>query len=110
MHRLIALLLCLVAVQGLKRAAQTGVTVTAVIHQPSYETFCLFDYLVLLAKGGLTAYYGPQRDVQASFTRRITAEYMLYVTVCGRSMWAGIGTTGTCCSYKLIQVNQQQLR
>jgi ABC-type multidrug transport system ATPase subunit len=52
--------------QGLKRVAQTGVTVTAVIHQPSYETFCLFDDLVLLAKGGLTAYCGPQRDVRVS--------------------------------------------
>jgi ABC-type multidrug transport system ATPase subunit len=53
-------------VQGLKHVAQTGVTVTAVIHQPSYETFCLFDDLVLLAKGGLTAYCGPQRDVRVS--------------------------------------------
>jgi hypothetical protein len=54
--------------QGLKRVAHTGVTVTAVIHQPSYETFCLFDDLVLLAKGGLTAFVGPQRDVQVSVT------------------------------------------
>jgi hypothetical protein len=52
--------------QGLKRVVQTGVTVTAVIHQPSYETFCLFDDLVLLAKGGLNAYCGPQRDVRVS--------------------------------------------
>lgn len=70
MHHLVALLLCLITVQGLTRVAQTGMTVTAVIHQPSYETFCLFDDLVLLAKGGLTAYYGPQRDVQACVTQR----------------------------------------
>lgn len=50
--------------QGLKRVAQTGVTVAAVIHQPSYETFSLFDDLVLLAKGGLTAYCGQQSEVQ----------------------------------------------
>lgn len=54
-------------VQGLRRVAQLGVTVVAVIHQPSYEVFCMFDDLVLLAKGGQTAYYGPQADVQAYF-------------------------------------------
>ncbi|KAF6254331.1 hypothetical protein COO60DRAFT_1703369 [Scenedesmus sp. NREL 46B-D3] len=54
-------------VQGLKRVAQTGVTVTAVVHQPSYKTFCLFDDLLLLAKGGLTAYCGTQRDVRGYF-------------------------------------------
>lgn len=53
-------------VQCLQRVARTGVTVAAVIHQPSWETFCLFDDLILLAKGGLTAYYGPQDGVQAS--------------------------------------------
>jgi ABC-type multidrug transport system ATPase subunit len=51
-------------VQCLQRVARTGVTVAAVIHQPSWETFCLFDDLILLAKGGLTAYYGPQEQVQ----------------------------------------------
>lgn len=51
-------------VQCLQRVARTGVTVAAVIHQPSYETFCLFDDLILLAKGGVTAYYGPQDGVQ----------------------------------------------
>lgn len=55
-------------VQCLQRVARTGVTVAAVIHQPSWETFCLFDDLILLAKGGLTAYYGPQDNVQASAT------------------------------------------
>lgn len=50
--------------QGLRRVALKGVTVAAVIHQPSYETFCMFDDLVLLAKGGRTAYCGPQASVQ----------------------------------------------
>eukprot|EP00878_Enallax_costatus_P029186 GHUV01031627.1.p1 GENE.GHUV01031627.1~~GHUV01031627.1.p1 ORF type:complete len:444 (+),score=150.65 GHUV01031627.1:209-1540(+) len=54
-------------VQALKRVAQSGVTVAAVIHQPSYETFSFFDDLVLLAKGGLTAYCGLQQGVQAYF-------------------------------------------
>lgn len=51
-------------VQCLQRVARSGVTVAAVIHQPSWETFCLFDDLILLAKGGLTAYAGPQEQVQ----------------------------------------------
>eukprot|EP00775_Hariotina_reticulata_P010763 gene10763-10919_t len=54
-------------VQALRRVALKGVTVAAVIHQPSYETFCLFDDLVLLAKGGRTAFCGPQASVQAYF-------------------------------------------
>jgi hypothetical protein len=66
--------------QGLKRVAQTGVTVTAVIHQPSYETFCLFDDLVLLAKGGLTAYCGPQRDVRVRLRSWVFAVYLVHST------------------------------
>jgi hypothetical protein len=61
-HSLLSCHLC--RRQGLRRVALKGVTVAAVIHQPSYETFCMFDDLVLLAKGGRTAYYGPQASVQ----------------------------------------------
>lgn len=43
------------------------------IHQPSWETFCLFDDLILLAKGGLTAYYGPQEEVQVCGRRVVDA-------------------------------------
>lgn len=55
---------CIVMLQGIQRVARSGVTVAAVIHQPAYETFCMFDDLILLAKGGMTAYYGQQKDVQ----------------------------------------------
>ena len=53
-------------IQGVQRVARDGVTVAAVIHQPSYETFCMFDDLILLAKGGRTVYFGLQTDVQVS--------------------------------------------
>jgi hypothetical protein len=32
--------------------------------QPSWECFCLFDDLILLAKGGLTAFAGAQDQLQ----------------------------------------------
>ena len=44
--------------------ARGGVTAAAVIHQPSYECFSLFDDLLLLGKGGRTVYGGPQEGVQ----------------------------------------------
>ncbi len=59
--------------QGVQRVARSGVTVAAVIHQPAYETFCMFDDLVLLAKGGMTAYYGPQADVQVGLLKRLVS-------------------------------------
>jgi ABC-type multidrug transport system ATPase subunit len=47
----------------LKKIASTGVTVIAIIHQPSASTFALLDRLVLLAKGGKMVYQGPIKDV-----------------------------------------------
>lgn len=47
----------------LKNIAATGVTVVAIIHQPSASTFALLDRLVLLAKGGKMVFQGPVRDV-----------------------------------------------
>ena len=44
-----------------------GVTIAAVIHQPSYEIFQMFDDVLLLAKGGRTAFYGPEAEVQGYF-------------------------------------------
>ena len=44
-----------------------GVTIAAVIHQPSYEIFQMFDDVLLLAKGGRTAFYGPEKQVQGYF-------------------------------------------
>jgi len=39
-------------------AANVGATVIAVIHQPRYETLCLFDEFVLLGVGGCLVYAG----------------------------------------------------
>lgn len=42
-----------------RRIADTGRTVITTIHQPSAELFFMMDSLLLLQKGGWTAYYGP---------------------------------------------------
>jgi hypothetical protein len=34
------------------------------VHQPCWEAFCLFTDVILLAKGGLTAYCGAQDGLQ----------------------------------------------
>ncbi|GAB4817511.1 hypothetical protein N2152v2_004557 [Parachlorella kessleri] len=54
-------------VAALQAVARGGVTAAAVIHQPSYEIFDMFDDLMMLGKGGRTVYYGPQAGVQAYF-------------------------------------------
>ena len=46
--------------------SRLGVTVAAVVHQPSWEIFAMFADLLLLCDGGRTAYYGPVSDVQVS--------------------------------------------
>ena len=43
--------------------AQLGITVVAVIHQPRHEIFALFDDILMVAPGGVTAYLGPQENV-----------------------------------------------
>eukprot|EP00762_Andalucia_godoyi_P001186 ANDGO_02105.mRNA.1 ABC transporter G family member 28 len=48
-------------------ARKQGVAVAAVIHQPRYEIFAAFDDLLLLGRGGRTAYMGPTEDVLAYF-------------------------------------------
>ena len=50
--------------------ARGGVTAAAVIHQPSYEIFEMFDDLMMLGKGGRTVYYGPQGGVQVRYRGR----------------------------------------
>ncbi|KAK6136188.1 hypothetical protein DH2020_030079 [Rehmannia glutinosa] len=45
--------------RALRREALEGVNICMVVHQPSYTLFQNFDDLVLLAKGGLTVYHGP---------------------------------------------------
>jgi len=45
-------------VGALKEVARLGVNVVAVLHQPRFELFALFDDLLLLAPGGKTAFLG----------------------------------------------------
>uniref|UniRef100_A0A7N0TLJ4 ABC transporter domain-containing protein n=1 Tax=Kalanchoe fedtschenkoi TaxID=63787 RepID=A0A7N0TLJ4_KALFE len=53
--------------RALRREALEGVNVCMVVHQPSYALFRMFDDLVLLAKGGLTAYHGSARKAEEYF-------------------------------------------
>ncbi|XP_075670931.1 ABC transporter G family member 24-like isoform X1 [Castanea sativa] len=50
--------------RALRREALEGVNICMVVHQPSYALFKMFDDLILLAKGGLTAYHGPVKKVE----------------------------------------------
>eukprot|EP00891_Asterochloris_glomerata_P004256 jgi/Astpho2/4256/e_gw1.00064.69.1_t len=54
-------------VRALQEVAHMGVTTTAVIHQPSYDVFRMFDDLLLLCKGGRTAFYGQEAEVHGYF-------------------------------------------
>ncbi|XP_050250078.1 ABC transporter G family member 28-like isoform X4 [Quercus robur] len=53
--------------RALRREALEGVNICMVVHQPSYALFKMFDDLILLAKGGLTAYHGPVKKVEEYF-------------------------------------------
>jgi ABC-type multidrug transport system ATPase subunit len=52
---------------ALKRIAETGVTVVAVIHQPRVEIFKMMDTLMLLGRGGKTVYLGKASAVEDYF-------------------------------------------
>uniref|UniRef100_A0A0E0BB17 ABC transporter domain-containing protein n=1 Tax=Oryza glumipatula TaxID=40148 RepID=A0A0E0BB17_9ORYZ len=54
--------------RALRHEALQGVNVCAVIHQPSYTLFNMFDDFVLLARGGLIAYLGPISEVETYFS------------------------------------------
>jgi ABC-type multidrug transport system ATPase subunit/ABC-type multidrug transport system permease subunit len=47
-----------IVMRGVQSIARTGRTVLCTIHQPSISIFELFDALLLLQKGGYTAYFG----------------------------------------------------
>ncbi|KAF8672627.1 hypothetical protein HU200_049318 [Digitaria exilis] len=53
--------------KALRHEALEGVNVCAVIHQPSYTLFNMFDDFVLLARGGIIAYHGPVSEVEVYF-------------------------------------------
>jgi len=48
-------------------AVDQQLTVVAVIHQPRYEIFSQFDELLLLGRGGYTAYFGKTRNATSYF-------------------------------------------
>ncbi|KAL6842406.1 hypothetical protein ACP4OV_027833 [Aristida adscensionis] len=54
--------------KALRHEALQGVNVCAVVHQPSYTLFNMFDDFVLLARGGLIVYHGPVSEVEIYFT------------------------------------------
>lgn len=49
-------------------AVEQGVTIAAVIHQPSIATFLEFDDLLLLGKGGQVIYQGPVKAAKDYFS------------------------------------------
>jgi ABC-type multidrug transport system ATPase subunit len=51
----------------LQLLSRLGMTVIAVIHQPRYASFELFDDILLLGKGGETVYLGPPADSVSYF-------------------------------------------
>ncbi|KAM0793564.1 hypothetical protein ACM66B_001000 [Microbotryomycetes sp. NB124-2] len=55
-------------VRLLRRLSRTGLAVICTIHQPSAETFGVFDDLLLLQRGGRSVYFGPRCDAVQYFT------------------------------------------
>ncbi|CAF0727424.1 unnamed protein product [Brachionus calyciflorus] len=55
-------------VESMRRLADSGKTVICTIHQPSSQTFEMFDSLVILAEGRL-AYLGPNNQAPNYFER-----------------------------------------
>ncbi|KAG2488202.1 hypothetical protein HYH03_013196 [Edaphochlamys debaryana] len=52
---------CSDVLRSLSDLAATGVNVVAVVHQPRYSTFELFDQVLLLGPTGRTVFHGPPR-------------------------------------------------
>ncbi|KAL0862580.1 hypothetical protein Bca101_041698 [Brassica carinata] len=53
--------------RALRREALEGVNICMVVHQPSYTMYKMFDDMILLAKGGLTAYHGSVKKIEEYF-------------------------------------------
>lgn len=51
----------------LKDIASSGRTVVVSVHQPRSDIWSLFDNVLLLVKGGRTAYSGPREDILKVF-------------------------------------------
>ncbi|GAA6061045.1 hypothetical protein JCM10212_004619 [Sporobolomyces blumeae] len=55
-------------VKLLRRLSRTGLAVICTIHQPSAETFNVFDDVLLLQRGGKQVYFGPRTGAVPHFT------------------------------------------
>lgn len=53
----------------LKRIAQQGITVVAVLHQPRFEVLQQCDDLLMLGEGGRTLYMGQASDAIDYFAK-----------------------------------------
>lgn len=56
---------------ALSEMANLGLTVMAVVHQPRYEIYELFNNLLLLGKGGRTVYLGPSKNAPLYFSGKL---------------------------------------
>jgi ABC-type multidrug transport system ATPase subunit len=54
---------------ALKRLSRMGSNVIAVLHQPSYQIFEMFDDVIFLARGGFSVYVGPANEALGFFTK-----------------------------------------
>jgi len=57
----------LMLVKQLSKMAELGMTIIMVIHQPRYSLFTHIDDVLLLGKGGRTAYIGPTTGAKGYF-------------------------------------------
>ena len=53
--------------RALQIVAHSGITVVAVVHQPRYDIYQMFDDVLLLGKGGRTVYMGPSAQTLSYF-------------------------------------------
>ena len=60
--------------KAMKDIASSGITVVAVVHQPRYEIFQMFDDVILLGKGGQIVYEGPSNKALSYFSDNLNLE------------------------------------
>ena len=53
---------------ALKKLSQKGANVIAVLHQPSYQIFELFDDAIFIARDGYSVYVGPASEAMTFFS------------------------------------------
>lgn len=64
---------------AVKNIAARGTSVVCTIHQPSATIFGMFTHLLLMKKGGYTAYFGPigNREGDCSVLLNYFSGYLL---------------------------------